>query len=478
MHLAIRALPVLCAAACADRTLSEVPPRPSGEQRQEIPVSSNRDIDILFVIDNSKSMDEEQQSLGRNFPEFVRVLESIGDLPDLHLGVVSSDVGTAPYEVVGCERNGDDGLLQLPAACQPLTDGLRYIVSLADADQPGGRRVNYTTATMAEQFECMAKLGFTGCGFEQHFESMRRALDGRNGGFLRDDAFLAVIFIQDEDDCSASDRAVFADDDPDLGALGSFRCFEYGVRCDPDDDPRAVGPRQDCVPRDDSPYIERVQSYVDFLRSVKADPRRVIVAGIAGAAGPVSVELDESETPPELVTAPVCTVCPGGGSTGCSLDPDDDDAALVSAAPTVRLHALLDAFPQKSTFQDICAYDPAEGDVDLSGALVQIAALLKRALGSPCIEGSLADGDPSRDGIQPVCSVSDFIHIDQPDQEEHLLAACDDGPLDCTADVQDAPCYRFEPNPACGTETDLAIAIDRCGQAPDDTTVVVRCLVD
>ena len=217
----------LVAGGCsADRTLSELPPRPSGEQRQEIPVSTNRDIDILFVVDDSDSMAQEQASLARNFPEFVRVLESIGDLPDVHLGVVSSDVGTAPYGVDGCDGQGDDGLLHAPSTC-PLTDARRYIENVADPDAPGGRRVNYDPAatTMADQFACMAEVGDDGCGFEQHFESMRRALDGRNGDFLREDAFLAVIFIQDEDDCSASDRAVFGDD-PDLGHLASFRCFE------------------------------------------------------------------------------------------------------------------------------------------------------------------------------------------------------------------------------------------------------------
>jgi len=457
-------------AACADRSLASVPPRPSGEQRQEIPVSTNRDIDILFVVDDSDSMKQEQDSLARNFPEFVRVLESIGDLPDLHLGVVSSDVGTPPHDGGPCQESGDDGFLQLPAGCQPLTGDASYIVDLADPDAPGGRQVNYTTTTMAEQFACMAKLGYGGCGFEQHFESMRRALDGRNPGFLRHDAFLAVIFIQDEDDCSAYDNDLFDPDDPSLGLLASFRCFEYGVRCDPDDDPRAPGLRQDCVPRDDSPYIEPVQDYVDFLRSLKADPARVLVAGIAGAAGPVSVEVEDPRTG-KLWTPPVCTLCPGGGSD-CALSD-----ALVQARPTVRLHALLDAFPQKSTFQDLCAYDPDIDDVDLSGALVQIASLLRRALGTPCIAGPLADVDPSTDGVQPRCSVSDVVHLRQPDESEQLLAACD-GPLSCDGDVPDPPCYRFEDNPACGTETDVAIAIDRCEPPPGDTTVVVRCLLD
>lgn len=459
-----------CLAGCTDRTLASVPPRPSGEQRQEIPFSTNRDIDILFVVDDSDSMAQEQGSLARNFPEFVRVLESIGDLPDLHLGVISSDVGTPPHDGGPCTGDGDDGALQVLDGCPPLTDGNRFIVNIADPDAPGGRRINFTTLTMAEQFACMAQLGHEGCGFEQHFESMRRALDGRNPGFLRDDAFLAVIFIQDEDDCSAHDTEVFDPDDPSLGLLASFRCFEYGVRCDPDD-PRAPGPRQDCVPRDDSPYIEPVADYVDFLRSLKADPSRVLVAGIAGAAGPVSVAVEDPMTG-RLWTPPVCTLCPGGGSD-CELS-----TALVQARPTVRLHALLDAFPQRSTFQDLCAYDPSIDDIDLSGALVQIAALLRRALGTPCIAGALFDTDPATDGVQPQCSVSDIIHLRQPDQREQLLSRCDGSALSCDGDLPDPPCYRFEDNPECGTETDLAIVIERCEQPPDDTTVVVRCALE
>ena len=154
-----------------------------------------------------------------------------------------------------------------------------------------------------------------------------------------------------------------------------------------------------------------------------------------------------------------------------------DITPLVAASPAVRMNALVEAFGDGGMRQDICAYDPVAGDVDLSGALVQIAALLRRALGTPCIAGALADGDPTQDGIQPVCSVSDVVHLRQPDQDEQLLAACA-GPLTCDADLPDPPCYRFESNQDCGSETNLTIAIDRCGTAPPDTTVVVRCLVE
>lgn len=475
MSAAARLALLAAAAGCADRSLSEVPPRPSGEQRQEIPVSTNRDIDILFVVDDSDSMRQEQGSLGRNFPEFVRVLESIGDLPDLHLGVVSSDVGTAPFAVDDCEGQGDDGLLQVPATCPALTDGRRYIENIADPDAPGGRRVNVDPATtMAQQFECMASVGHDGCGFEQHFESMRRSLDGRNGDFLRDDAFLAVIFIQDEDDCSTTTagREMFdpSQDDRDapLGELSSFRCFEFGTTCEPADE-RSFGPRDNCVPGDDdTDYMEDTSVYVDFLKGLKADPSKVIVAGIMGdrenAEGVVVVDEDESKTPPELWVEPVCVVCPGGATSGCSLSPQDADGALVAAAATVRMRAFLDAFPQRSTWQNICTYDPAINDINLSGGLVQIATLLKKVIGSPCLEGNLA---------MPLdCRVSDVANLNQDNQEEFPIPSCDDS---------GAPCWRTSENrEQCpDTDTGLIIEIDRGGQAPpDNTTVVVRCLVE
>jgi L-ascorbate metabolism protein UlaG (beta-lactamase superfamily) len=55
----------------------------------------------------------------------------------------------------------------------------------------------------------MAAVGDAGCGFEQHLEASYQALhdvlpnDARNHSFLRSDALLAIVFVADEDDCSA-----------------------------------------------------------------------------------------------------------------------------------------------------------------------------------------------------------------------------------------------------------------------------------
>ena len=43
------------------------------------------------------------------------------------------------------------------------------------------------------------------------------------------------MILADEDDCSVGDSAFFGGDTSQLGALQSFRCFRFGVQCDPDD---------------------------------------------------------------------------------------------------------------------------------------------------------------------------------------------------------------------------------------------------
>jgi hypothetical protein len=82
-------------AGCPDRTISEVTPQQGRVEYKDIPVTVNRDIDILFVIDDSPSMLDKQTNLKNNFPNFINVLNTIeGGLPNVHIGVVSSDLGT------------------------------------------------------------------------------------------------------------------------------------------------------------------------------------------------------------------------------------------------------------------------------------------------------------------------------------------------------------------------------------------------
>ena len=434
--------------ACPDREVAKVDPAPVREGQTSVPVELNRDVDILFVIDNSGSMAEEQASLAANFGRFINVLENIeGGLPNVHLGVVSTDTGAGPFNISGCSGNGDNGTLQSAprGACEPPNGA--FIQDLDDG--AGGRTRNYT-GTLVDTFTCVARLGIDGCGFEQPLESARRALNGSNSanqGFLRPNAFLALIFITDEDDCSTADTGMFdtADttvSDP-LGPLSSFRCFEYGVDCDVGNgDRRAPGARDTCRPRTDSPYMFHPDEYISFFKGLKEDPNMVIVAGIIGNPTPVVVGTNDMNNP-EL--DPSCVSSSG------------------EADPGVRMDYFLKGFPQRNTVTTIC-------NDDLSDALILIAEALRDLVGDPCIEGNI-DLDPDTDGVQYECSVSDMRFKGTDRQEETVLPECD-------ASMSNIPCWHLVADPQCDTETGLALVVERgSGSVPPRTTIEARCVI-
>src|SRR5687767_3990961 len=84
----------------------------------------NPNLDILFIIDDSPSMSDKQAALAAAFPRMIDVLAQLdGGLPNLHIGVVTSDMGTSasgslPAPAIGvvgqggCSGRGDDGRLQ------------------------------------------------------------------------------------------------------------------------------------------------------------------------------------------------------------------------------------------------------------------------------------------------------------------------------------------------------------------------------
>src|SRR5579859_5200589 len=82
-------------AGCPDRSIDKVDPLQGRVEAKDIPVNINRDLDLLFLIDDSPSMKDKQNNLADNFPHFIDVLKSIpGGLPNIHIGVTTSDLGT------------------------------------------------------------------------------------------------------------------------------------------------------------------------------------------------------------------------------------------------------------------------------------------------------------------------------------------------------------------------------------------------
>ena len=136
----------------------------------------DNEIDILFMVDDSSSMNEMQQKLYLQLPLFIQVLQSLPTPPSLHVAVVSSDMG-APGDATSsimCTKAGDQGQFQsMPrgtCTATTLTAGDTFI---SDADN----MPNYTDP-IANVFQCIAPLGDKGCGFENQLASIDRALGG------------------------------------------------------------------------------------------------------------------------------------------------------------------------------------------------------------------------------------------------------------------------------------------------------------
>jgi hypothetical protein len=409
----------------------------------------NRDLDILFVVDSSGSMTDHQIELALNFPLMMDALGQLeSGLPNLHIGVVTSDMGTQGSNGAvgpaigapgagGCADVGDDGDLIGSAF---MND--RYIIDIDDG--AGGRTTNYSSG-LRDVFANIAQVGANGCGFEQHLGAMRRALGNpANAGFLRPEANLAVVIIADEDDCSVHDPAFFAFDESQLGPLSSFRCTRYGVTCDQPLD--AIGHKTNCVADDQSVLVDDVQPYIDALIATKGDERMVMVAGIVGEPTPVEVELRPINGVDQLALVPSCTF-PNASSTG-----------VATADPAVRLTAFLDAFPGRSTRTSICSND-------LSTPLATIGASAKKMMGDTCIDAStLADASPDP-GVQPACDVID-IRDSAPD-EPRALPSCGDASGDC---------YDLVADPLLCPGDQLRIQIQRA-EVFDDLWTSVRCQV-
>jgi hypothetical protein len=474
MRCAVLALLAVCSiaalASCPYPNLPSAGPR----ETREFPIQSNRDVDLLFLIDDSSSMSDKQANLAANFSKLIAVLDALpGGLPNLHIGITTSDLGTkgvddpAPGPPVGggpstCRDLGKNGALQLYGA--PVT-GSPYVIDIADA--AGNRMRNYT-GNLSDVFAQIAKgAGANGCGFEQTLGAVQRALDPdntANRGFVRPDAYLGVMIITDEDDCSLSHSALITPD-PGMvamfGELQSFRCTRFGIVCDQGgktaDEMNQPGPKAACHADDSSPYLTKVSDHVAFLRNLKPDPSKLFVAAIAGPTEPFATELRTVTGFPKPIMglAHSCTYVDGVG-------------AAEVADPPVRIQAFLDQFQDRSAFSPICQRD-------LSGGLQAFGDLLKAAIGDPCIAGTLADVNLGTPGAQHECAVTVITKRDQPRPTETSLARC--SPDDATA--RNKPCWRLVTDAAsCPAGDHVLVKVEGDDQLASDARIRASCVIE
>jgi hypothetical protein len=314
------------------------------------------ELDILFMIDNSASMEQEQASLRANFPAFMHELEALpGGLPSLHIAIVSSNFGAGPsVPADSCPPLGDRGRFLVRPNCG-LDPGQGAWLSI---DRQGTKNF---TGDLATVFSCLANLGIMGCGYEHQLQSVRAALTEvaappENRGFLRPEAFLAIILLTDEDDCSADPDSTLFEENR-TGEAFSLRCALAGHTCGglPVPSGPFTAPLASCRPAerpaDDAArrsHLINVSQLVDGIRLAKpVHPDRIIVSAIMGWDPDINAQYRIG-----LVTASA-----GAGTiTNLDLLPACK-SANGQATPAIRLKAFTEAFGTSGSWYSICAPD-------------------------------------------------------------------------------------------------------------------------
>ncbi len=279
-------------------------------------------MDVLFIIDDSGSMAEEQSNLATNFPRFVEVLDAYrtdtGEPLDYRLGVTTTGTNVTtrisfpssiPFPPMEISEMGPEGALQQECGMT------RRWIERADTDVAG-------------TFSCVAQVGTSGSGVEMPLYALELALtdrvsDGTNAGFLREDALLAVVILSDENDCSRLDDPIEIMIEDPLSGGGATAADE----CDPS-----------------NPMIEPVSRFLGAVDSVKGDRGRWATAVIAGP-GPGTCTSDfgdaaEATRLKEFVdmagdNAVFSSICEGDLSSALSRAIDTFQAACESFPPLI-----------------------------------------------------------------------------------------------------------------------------------------------
>lgn len=163
-------------------------------------------IDLVFVIDDSRSMKTSQESLIADFPNFIKVLDAYrtkeGKPLDYRISVTTSSVSHTMHPLIGpaIEHKGDDGRFRAKNG-----------VDQRECLEKDAKWIEHDDPKISERFSCVAEVGTEGLGIEMQMLALNlsvsaRITDGDNKGFLRKDALLAAVILTDEDDCSVEDQ--------------------------------------------------------------------------------------------------------------------------------------------------------------------------------------------------------------------------------------------------------------------------------
>jgi hypothetical protein len=444
--------------ACNARTVERPTLVPVVVDKGTVSLVVNRNVDLLFLIDDSSSMGKSQDNLRRNFPSFMTKLKGLpGGLPNVHIAIASSDMGAG--SAGGCDKS-KGGIFQYAPRGDCTSTGLEANATFI-SDINGVRNYN---GNLEDVFTCMAALGEGGCGFENQFAAVARALgaDGQpppqeNQGFLRPDAYLAIVMITNEDDCSASPGFPLYDisnqniSDP-LGPISNFRCNEFGHICNgvhpdrhaPNGDITATVTYENCTSAEDGALL-RVADVAAGIKNLKTEPdNQIMFAAISGFAAPYTVHWTKStngDTSPWPEISHSCVA-----------------ADTSYADPSPRITQLVHEFGPNGLQLDICGGEFAQ-------ALSRIADKIADRVRKPCIEGTIAK--------KPGTAIEDCTVISSsPDGAGNVV----ERPIDvCAATGGVGPCWQLAPGEAGCTGQTIAVVPDPTASAPAWENAAVQC---
>lgn len=301
--------------------------------------TARSNLDVVVVVDDSGSMQEEQQALERAIPLLLASLLN-GD-PDRDGRQDTPALETMNFAVTTTTLS----LNPVVPRCPHMALDARFDSS--GCTGPEVLRFTYgdSAATFSRDAQCRASRGIEGCGFEQPFEVFRKALsaagegppytterargDRENAGFLRDEASLLLVLLSDENDCSTPDDDLYNPSSTRFRGELNLRCFSYEDELHP------------------------VALYRDTFIGLKGHPGEVVFATITGmptfleeaSAAAVLAHPDMEEFPDPTnpsVLSPVCL--------------SDNGRAFPGRRP-IELVSALEAAGGHGVFGSICQSD-------------------------------------------------------------------------------------------------------------------------
>jgi hypothetical protein len=172
-------------------------------------------VDFIFVIDNSISMQDQQDALKAAFPNFIDTIQNALPTTDYHIMVVDTDAagrcapGVCTHST--CQEANQYACVDQFVECDTIRGaGVTHPAGEGATNAPcvlqgGNRYIVEGQPDLPGTFECIASVGLAGNSSERPLdglvESVSAPLQGAGGcnqGFLRDDAILVVTFLSDD----------------------------------------------------------------------------------------------------------------------------------------------------------------------------------------------------------------------------------------------------------------------------------------